>query len=103
MLQVARLAPKVLGDEAAQLVAQFLKSQQNEDGGFKDRKGKSDLDYTVFGLDALTALQQRIDSAQSRRYVESFGDGAQLDFVHLCALARCWAGITYESQNPAAV
>ena len=97
MLQVARLAPKVLGDEATQLVVQFLRSQQSEDGGFKDRKGKSDLYYTVFALDALTALQQPIDSPRVRAYVESFGDGSGLDFVHLCALARCWAAIHYES------
>ena len=96
MLQVARLAPKVLGEEATQLVVRFLHSQRNEDGGFKDRKGKSDLYYTVFALDALTALQQPIDSVKSRAYVESFGDGAGLDFVHLCALARCWAAITFD-------
>ncbi len=36
MLQVARLAPKVL-DESAGLVREFLLRQQNQDGGFKDR------------------------------------------------------------------
>ena len=35
MLQVARLAPKVLGD-ASELVQKFLTNQQNDDGGFKD-------------------------------------------------------------------
>ena len=92
MLQVARLAPKMLGD-ATPLVANFVRSQQNEDGGFRDRKGQSDLYYTVFGLDALMGLQQPIDAERVRRYAESFGDGASLDFVHLCALARCWAAI----------
>src|SRR3954463_10611163 len=93
MLQVARLAPKVLGDDAVQLVAKFLRSQQNEDGGFKDRKGKSDLYYTVFGVDALAALQQTFDAGRVRSYAESFEQGATLDFVHLCALARCWAAV----------
>jgi hypothetical protein len=99
MLQVARLAPKILGDEATKLVVQFLRSQQNEDGGFKDRQGKSDLYYTVFALDALTALQEPIDSPRVRGYVESFGDGAGLDFVHLCTLARCWAALTCGSSQ----
>src|SRR2546423_1498619 len=99
MLQVARLAPKVLGDDAVQLVTQFLRSQQNEDGGFKDRKGKSDLYYTVFGLDALAALQQPFDKDRIRSYAESFGDGATLDFVHLCALARCWAALERRFPN----
>ena len=62
MLQVARLAPKILGPEATGLVASFLRAQQNEDGGFKDRQGGSDLYYTVFGLDALTALQTSFGS-----------------------------------------
>ncbi|HEY0550646.1 MAG TPA: prenyltransferase/squalene oxidase repeat-containing protein [Verrucomicrobiae bacterium] len=97
MLQVARLAPKVLGAEATELVTRFLRSQQNEDGGFKDRKGHSDLYYTVFGLDALAALQQPIEAGQVHAYVESFGDGGGLDFVHLCALARSWAALGRES------
>src|SRR4051812_31389160 len=93
MLQVARLAPKVLGPEVTELVASFLLAQQNDDGGFKDRKGQSDLYYTVFGLDALTALQKSFDAERVRAFAESFGDGAKLDFVHLCALARCWAAV----------
>jgi prenyltransferase beta subunit len=57
MLQVARLAPAVLGAEAAGLVADFFRARQNSDGGFQDRVGRSDLYYTVFGLDGLAALQ----------------------------------------------
>ena len=56
MLQVARLAPKVLGD-STELIREFLIHQQNSDGGFKDRAGKSDLYYTVFGMDTLLAIQ----------------------------------------------
>jgi prenyltransferase beta subunit len=96
MLQVARLAPKILGAEATELVARFLCSQQNDDGGFKDRKGQSDLYYTVFGLDALAALQQPLDTGRVRAYIEFFGDGDGLDFVHLCALARSWAALGKE-------
>ena len=90
MLQVARLAPKLLG-EAAALVASFVRGQQNPDGGFKDRTGRSDLYYTVFGLDALIALRESIDAEPVRRFLATFRNGAELDFVHACALARCWA------------
>jgi prenyltransferase beta subunit len=106
MLQVARLAPKVLGVEATELVARFLRSQQNPDGGFKDRKGQSDLYYTVFGLDALAALQQPLEAGPVRAYIESFGEGTGLDFVHLCALARSWVALerpfpnSRESRSP---
>lgn len=92
MLQVARLAPRILG-EAADLVREFLRGQQNPDGGFKDRAGQSDLYYTVFGLDALAALQAQADTARAARFVESFGSGEGLDFVHICCLARCRAAL----------
>jgi prenyltransferase beta subunit len=87
MLQVARLAPKLLGD-STELVASFIQSQQNDDGGFKDRAGKGDLYYSVFGLDALTALQKELPVERVRAFAQTINpDG--LDFVHLCALIRC--------------
>lgn len=95
MLQVARLAPKMLGDATGNVIA-FLRSQQNSDGGFKDRGGNSDLYYTVFGVEALTALQANFDLALLDRYLSQFGDGAFLDFVHLACLARGWANLPRE-------
>jgi len=92
MLQVARLAPKLLG-EAAELVVGFLRSQMNLDGGFKDRAGVSDLYYTVFGLEGLLALRADLPAAQVAAYLRTFGDGEDLDFVHLSCLARCWAAL----------
>ena len=90
MLQVARLAPTQLGD-ARDLVAGFLRDQLNPDGGFRDRSGESDLYYTVFGLDALIALQEEPPVEQTVAYLTGFGDGARLDFVHVACLARAWA------------
>jgi prenyltransferase beta subunit len=92
MLQVARLASKPLGD-AAGLVVEFLRSQMNADGGFKDRAGASDLYYTVFGLDALLALRADVPAASVAEYLRSFKDGDGLDFVHLSCLARCYAAL----------
>jgi hypothetical protein len=93
MLQVARLSPKLLGDEAAALVAGFFRSQMNDDGGFRDRAGASDLYYTVFGLDGLRALRVDIPAGRVADYLRTFGDGEGLDFVHLSCLARCWASL----------
>ncbi len=95
MLQVARLSPKLLGD-SRDLVRDFLRSQQNKDGGFKDRGGKSDLYYTVFGIDSLVALQETIPFDLIDPYLRSFGDGESLDFVHLACLARCWSALPQE-------
>lgn len=93
MLQVARLAPKQLGD-SRDLVLAFLLGQQNPDGGFKDRDGRSDLYYTVFGLEGLIALQAGLPAEETAGYLRRFGDGAGLDFVHLTCLARCWAAVS---------
>lgn len=90
MLQVARLAPKLLG-ESSDLVVDFIRGQRNNDGGFKDRSGKSDLYYTVFGIEALLALQADLPLAATEQYLCRFGEGESLDFVHLTCLARCWA------------
>jgi prenyltransferase beta subunit len=91
MLQVARLAPRVLGD-ASELVTGFLGGEL-EGGGFKDRSGKSDLYYTVFGLEGLLALRAEFPAAAVASYLSSFGDGASLDFVHLASLARAWSDL----------
>lgn len=92
MLQVARLAPTLL-DEAAAPVADYLRGQFNPDGGVRDRSGASDLYYTVFGLEGLAALQAEAPAADVHRYLAGFGDGRDLDLVHLACLARCWASL----------
>lgn len=98
MLQVARLSPKLLGD-SRNLVSQFLHTQINPDGAFRNRAGDSDLYYTVFGIESLIALQEQPPTEAIASYLCSLADGQDLDFVHLTCLARSWAGI---SRQPAA-
>lgn len=92
MLQVARLAPKALGESAA-LVTGFVRGKQHESGGFVDRQGQPDLYYTVFALESLLALRERPRIAPLREYLEGFKDGLGLDFVHRCCLCRAWASL----------
>ena len=89
-LQIARLAPKLLGD-SADLVAQFIRGQRNADGGFSNRAGDSDLYYTVFGLQALLALRVDLPVESAAVYLRRFGAGEGLDLIHLSCLAGCWA------------
>src|SRR5262245_11083561 len=94
MLQLARLAPKMLG-ESASLVRDFLLRQMTADGGARDRAGRADLYYTIFalaGLEAVMVTKDELRAAAGERlspWVNSFGDGEGLDFIHLGALARC--------------
>ena len=99
MLQVARLSPTLLGD-AADLTARFLSARLNPDGGFQDRDGVSDLYYTVFALEALSALRLDLPAAEVRRFLERHDDPAALDFVHTACLARCWADIGAAGEAP---
>ena len=94
MLQVARLAPKLLGDSSA-LVEQFFRSEQASGGGFKDRAGQNDLYYTVFGLDGLLALQAQLPGESVAAFLNRFGAGEALDFIHVCCLARCWGTLQH--------
>ena len=90
MLRAAGRAPAALGGSAP-LVAAFLRSQINPDGGVKGPGGRSDLYYTAFGLQALRALGAEIPGEAVRGYLAAFGSGEGLDLVHLACLARCWA------------
>ncbi len=92
MLAAAGRAPMLLS-ESRRAVADFLRSQQNPDGGFRGRGEASDLYYTVFAIEGLVALGEPPQPGPIRRYLASFGDGAGLDFVHLACLARCWADL----------
>ena len=95
MLQIARVAQKALGD-SAQLVRDFLIRQITPEGGGADRSGRPDLYYAIFVLAGLEALQAELPIEKVRPFVDSFGDGTALDFVHLSALARCRAAIGLE-------
>ena len=94
MLQVARLGPSVLGAEASQLIESFILSQQDVSGGFLDRDGSPDLYYTSFAIDALTALQADLPEKSLSSYLDQkLGGIEDLDFVHLCCLARATSAL----------
>ena len=99
MISAASRAGLLLGDSAA-LVAGFIGRQLSEDGGFKGRTEKSDLYYTVFGIESLRALDVETDWGAIAAYLDKFGAGEALDFVHLACLARCWASVCESLSKP---
>lgn len=100
LLQVARLAPRLLG-ESSELVRHFYARQFDHSGAARDRAGKPDLYYTIFAIAGAQALDVRIPRDAIRRWLTSWGNGESLDFVHLGALARCWAAVGEVSKDTA--
>src|SRR5688572_22748063 len=90
LLQIARLAPRLLADSTP-LVRDFFARQFNEQGAACDRGGKPDLYYTIFALAGAQAMDAPIPKDQTRKWLATFQNGETLDLVHLGALARCWA------------
>jgi prenyltransferase beta subunit len=78
------------------LVRDFFHRSFDANGAAGDRAGKPDLYYTIFALAGAQALDAPVDLARTATWLRSFGDGAGLDFVHLGALARCWAAVGLE-------
>ena len=93
MLTAAGHAKTILSDSSA-LVEKFLRSRLNDDGGFADRNERSDLYYTVFGLEALLALDAEIEQDKILRYLGKFDSPPNLDFIHSACLARCLADLS---------
>jgi prenyltransferase beta subunit len=82
-----------LGD-SEEAVRSFLRRQLAPEGGFQGRDGRSDLYYTVFGLEASLALGVEVPCERIDAYLSRFGAGESLDFVHLSSLIRCRANLT---------
>jgi prenyltransferase beta subunit len=95
MLQVARLGARELG-ESADLVREFLRGRFSVEGGGVDRDGRADLYYTIFALAGLQAVEAALPIDLIQPWLQQFGDGEGLDFVHLGALARCWSATGVE-------
>ena len=91
LVTVAGRARGRLDPVSAGEIAAFVRAAWCADGGFRSRGGASDLYYTVFGMSALRALDAELSTEQVRPYLATFGDGEDLDFVHLVCLARCRA------------
>ena len=92
LLQVARLAPRLLGDSTS-LVRDFFLQQLSPEGAGLDRAGKPDLYYTIFAIAGLQTMDVELPHDKIVNYLLTHRDGAMLDFIHLSALARCWAAI----------
>ncbi|MHC4255515.1 MAG: hypothetical protein ACYSUL_07860 [Planctomycetota bacterium] len=85
MIEALGRSKTVLKDSTS-LVINFLKANINPDGGFKGRGEKSDLYYTLFGLEALIALGGSFPRDNVFNYLKESMKMKPTDLVHLAPL-----------------
>jgi prenyltransferase beta subunit len=83
MIKTVGKAKELLGS-SLDLVIEYVKQQQNPDGGFRGRSAESDLYYTVFGNDILTAFNKNPQYSVSG-YISSVKTKHDSDFINLCS------------------
>lgn len=70
MIAILRNALVMLDEQGREEVIRFFLGQQNFDGGFQDRGGKSDLYYSLFGVMLLRAAELEIGESYERESAE---------------------------------
>lgn len=88
LLSALQKGKKRLGAEALRRIADYVASQQTEEGAFKDKSGKADIYYAAFGYTLLYILDnqsytKKIDSYLLQQNAES------LDLIHYAAYIHC--------------
>ena len=88
LLQTLKKGVNKINDKALNIIRIFLKSQITDAGVFRNRAGKSDLYYTVFGLCCSLAIGDiGLNLKKINYYIENI-DTAKLDLLHLASYIR---------------
>ncbi len=92
MIRTLKRAPQLLNSSSV-LVKDYISGSIGEDGGFLGRDNKSDLYYTMFGIELLIVLGCDVPAEKLQSYLQSFNSMEKLDLVHLASLTRCYANL----------
>lgn len=88
LLQTLRQSTERLSQEARRRVGHYVESQRAEGEAFKDRGGKADLYYTLFGWMLVYALGIRSNSQQRKAFLDEV-DKQRLDDLHQTVYKLC--------------
>lgn len=88
LLHTLRQSTARLSQEARQLVVGFVESQRAEGEAFKDRGGKADLYYTMFGWMLEYVLDIPSNSGQRKTFLDGV-DKQRLDDLHMTVYKLC--------------
>lgn len=88
---VAGLARHSLSPAGVERIAGYLAGRRHPSGGYRNRAGRPDLYYTVFGLGGLMALARAIPGPDRiRAFLDGFTAMDDMSFVNLVSLMRCY-------------
>lgn len=88
LLQTLRQSTERLSQEARWLVVHYVESQRADSEAFKDRGGKADLYYTLFGWMLVYALGMRSDGQQRKAFLDGV-NRQRLDELHQTVYNLC--------------
>ena len=88
LLQTLRQSTERLSPQARRQVIQYVESQRVEGEAFKDRGGKADLYYTLFGWMLVYALGIRSNSQQRKAFLDGVNQSC-LDELHQTVFQVC--------------
>lgn len=71
MISLLRNALDLLDEQGREEVLHFIIGQHNDDGGFQDRGGLSDLYYSLFGMLVLKAMENPKPKSQNSKLVST--------------------------------
>ena len=83
-------AKNILDNDSLSHITKYIYTQVNPDGGFKGRDSRSDLYYSLFGLECMQALDITPDWKKVENFLIPFYQNKSLDFIHLICLIRCF-------------
>lgn len=88
LLHTLQKGKEQLSTEALHKISCFVESQCTDEGSFKDKSGKADLYYTLFGWMLSYILEIKTDQKKMDIYL-SQQDVENLDLIHYAAYMRC--------------
>ena len=71
IISIARQSVRIFDESTLDEIRIFHKANQQESGGYKDRAGKPDLYYSLFGLWSAMALDETENQNRLRSWIES--------------------------------
>lgn len=88
LLKTLQKGKKSLSREAQSRIADFVSSQRTDEESFRDKRGKPDIYYTLFGWMLSYVLGIRLNKDKMTAYLAA-QDIEQMDLIHYAATIRC--------------